>query len=79
MTRDPVVDCNLSNQRFGIGIPSGSVQSFRKCCRGRAYNAPDMWTNATSRGIMGQQHPAEGVDTVGFRLVRSSAEERDAR
>jgi hypothetical protein len=81
MTKDPIVDCNLSNQQFGIGIPRGSVQTFRKVCRGRAYNTSSSLIPATSRcrGMIAQQQPADGIDTVGFRLVRISKEEQDAR
>ena len=79
MTRDPVVDCNLSNQRFGIGIPWGSVQTFRKTCRGRAYNTSSSLISATCRGLMAQRCPADGIDTVGFRLVRNVKEEQDAQ
>jgi hypothetical protein len=81
MTRDPVMDCNLSNQHFGIGIPWGSVQTFRKTCRGRAYNTSSSLIPATCRcrGMISQRQPADGIDTVGFRLVRSSKEGQDAR
>ena len=81
MTKDPIVDCNLPNQHFGIGIPSNSVQTFCKTCRGRAYNTSSSLIPATSRcrGTIAQQRPANGIDTVGFRLVRSSKEWQDAR
>jgi hypothetical protein len=78
MTRDPVVDCNLPNQHFGIGIPWGSVQTFRKACRGRAYNVSGSFVAAASRGTMAQRCPADGIDTVGFRLVRNGKEGQDA-
>jgi hypothetical protein len=74
MTRDPVVDCNLPNQHFGIGIPWGSVQTFRKACRGRAHNTPGSLLDAATRGIMRQLQPAEGNPMVGFRLVRNNKE-----
>jgi hypothetical protein len=79
MTKDPIVDCNLSNQHFGIGIPSNSVQTFRKVCRGRAYNTPSSLVAATDRGILRQPQPADGNHMVGFRLVRGSKEEQNAR
>ncbi len=78
MTKDPVVDCNLSNQHFGIGIPSNSVQTFRKTCRGRAYNSPSSLVAATDRGILRQPQPADGNLMVGFRLVRNGKETEDA-